>query len=58
MKTGEETKRMMQEGDSILIPANVSHLFRSVNQAVLAESRIGEYEATDYEPYRKLARPK
>ena len=54
----EETK-LLTEGQSLLIPARVPHLFKAIDgPAVLAESRTGEYEATDYEPYRKLARPK
>lgn len=58
MKTGEESVREMAEGDSILIPAEVAHLFEAKEDAVMAESRLGGYEATDYEPFRKLARPK
>jgi len=53
-----ETERIMIESNSILIPAGFAHLFIAEEPSVLAESRIGDYEATDYEPYRKLARPK
>lgn len=55
--TGEESESTMVEGDSILIPAKTAHLFTAEEFGVLAESRTGEFEANDYEPYRKLARP-
>lgn len=58
MDTKEEWEEDMIEGDSTMIPARVAHLFKAKEDGVLAESRIGDYEATDYEPYRKLARPK
>lgn len=57
VKSGVETEVNLTEGGSIMVPAYVAHLFKSEGDAVIAESRLGEYEATDYEPYRKLARP-
>lgn len=53
-----ETKKVMVEGESILILPGVAHMFTANTDAVLSESRVGPYEATDYEPYRKLCRPK
>lgn len=57
MNTGEERVREMQEGDSMYIPAGIAHLFEALEESVMAESRSGDYEATEYEPFRKLARP-
>lgn len=55
--TGEEWVERITEGQSILIKARVAHLITPLVDSVLAESRLGDYEATDYEPFRKLARP-
>lgn len=55
--TDEEWQETMTEGDAQVILPGVAHLFVAEEDGVLAESRLGEYEATDYEPYRKLARP-
>lgn len=57
MENEIETTRIMTEGSSILMPAGFAHVFIAEEPSVIAESRIGEYEATDYEPYRKLCRP-
>lgn len=58
MDSGEGSKETLHEGESLYVLPRIAHLFKAINgPAVLAESRTGEYEATDYEPYRKLARP-
>ena len=54
--TKKEDEKKVVEGDSILIPARVAHLFIAESHGVIAESRIGDYVATDYEPYRQLVR--
>lgn len=58
INTSEEVELCLVEGDSLFIEPEVAHLFTAIGFSVLCESRIGEPEATDYEPYRKLARPK
>jgi dTDP-4-dehydrorhamnose 3,5-epimerase-like enzyme len=56
---GKEECHLLTEGMALNIPAGIAHLFKAIDgEAVLAESRTGEYEATEYEPYRALARPK
>lgn len=55
MITGAENATRLTEGQSLYIDPNVAHLFEAEEFSVLAESRIGGPEATDYEPWRKIA---
>lgn len=58
IELNHEEEVSLKEGESLLIEPGIVHLFTAKGEALLAESRQGGYEATDYEPYRKLARPK
>lgn len=58
MGTGVETIRFLKEGDSLLIPKFTAHLIESDVEAVMSESRIGDYEAIDFPPYREKAKPR
>lgn len=53
-----ERHQFLTEGQSLIIPRGVAHLFIAHEDSVLAESRDGDYEAQDYEPYRNLAKPR
>ena len=48
--------KVMLPGDTLYIKPKVAHLFIAEKPSILAETRKGGYEATEYSPYRKLVK--
>lgn len=49
---GKDIVRTYGGGDHILIPAHIPHMFRFVNDTVMAEFWLGPFDARYYRPYR------
>ena len=51
-----ETQKILNSGDSIKIEAGKAHLVTAITDSLAIEFREGNYEVTDYLPYRKLVK--
>lgn len=49
-----EYEKVMQSGDSQRILADVAHVVIALDDSLAMEFRNGEYDITNYPPYRKL----
>lgn len=49
-----EKELVLHQNDMISISANMAHLVTALENSLILELRKGDYEATNYPPYRRL----